>query len=61
MSILEVFYELNSTRGGSGMGVSPITFHDIIAWQNVVGVTLTPFELRCIFSMDTAAISEMNK
>lgn len=61
MGILEVFYELNSTRGSAGMGVSPITFHDIIAWQTVVGVTLTPFELRCIFGMDSAALSEMNK
>jgi len=59
-TIIEAFSELHSTRSSNGFGPAAISFHDILAWQTVFNVTLSPFELRCIFAMDSAALTEIN-
>jgi hypothetical protein len=54
-SVLDVYLQLSATRQAS-MGPSPINYRDLVAWQQISGVTLTPWEAETILAMDSAVI-----
>ncbi len=53
--------ELHCSRpaGGMSMSISPILFSELLAYQQVFKVELSPFEVETIFFIDRAAIQEM--
>lgn len=57
----EAFLELNGTRASAGMGPCAITYHDILSWQALMGVTLNPWELRVIQALDQVAIKSASE
>jgi hypothetical protein len=50
--IWNIFAELNHCRGSTGFGPAPISYTDIAAYGKLMGVDLTPFEVRAIRSLD---------
>lgn len=46
--------DLCSTRGGNGFGPSPLTRHDLHAFEEDEGVRFEPWERRAIFRIDAA-------
>lgn len=46
------FVELGSTRQ-SGMGLCPITFTEMQSWAELIGITLSAFEVRTLRRIDT--------
>lgn len=56
-AIWSVFLDLNSRRGNNGMGPSPIALADVVAWQQLMGVDLTPWEVETILHLDAAALA----
>lgn len=53
--------ELHCSRPASGMSISPILFSELLAYQQVFNVELSPFEIETIFFIDRAAIAEMTE
>lgn len=53
--ILNWFYELSSGRQ-NGMGLNPISWQDIRAWQEVTGERLALWELNAIKRLDSVFI-----
>ena len=52
-----VFLDLNSRRGNQGMGAVPIALADIVAWQTLTDVRLTPWEIDTLLQLDSAALA----
>ena len=52
-----VFLDLNSRRGNQGMGVSSIGLADIVAWQTLMDVRLTPWEIDTLLQLDSVALA----
>ena len=50
------FLQLNATRGSNGMGPSAIGPADLLAWQQLRGLELTPWEVDTLFALDNAAM-----
>ena len=59
--LLRVFMELHCSRPAGGMSISPILFSELLAYQQVFNVELSPFEIETIFFIDRAAIAEMTE
>ena len=59
--LLRVFMELHCSRPAGGMGISPILFSELLAYQQVFNVELSPVEIETIFFIDRAAIAEINE
>ena len=57
----KLFMELHGSRPSSGMGISPILFSELHAYQQVFNVKLSPFEIETIFFIDRAALAEMSE
>jgi len=55
--VWSVFLDLNSRRGNHGMGGSSIALADIVAWQTLMGVQLTPWEIDTLLQLDSAALA----
>lgn len=55
------FCELSGARTSNGYGANPITFPDIAAWSQVMGLRPTPWEVSVIRRMDIAVLSVLNK
>jgi hypothetical protein len=53
--------ELHCSRPTGGMGISPILFSELLAYQQVFKVKLSPIEVETIFFIDRAAIQEMTE
>ena len=53
--------ELHCSRPAGGMGISPILFSELLAYQQVFKVELSPLEVETIFFIDRAAIQEMTE
>ncbi len=53
-----VFCELSRARPISGSGSCPIDFRQIQAWSGLMGVKLTPWEIRLIRAVDDIWIEE---
>lgn len=43
------------------MSISPILFSELLAYQQVFNVKLSPVEIETIFFIDRAAIEEINE
>ena len=39
------------------MGATPIALADIVAWQTLMGVCLTPWEIDTLLQLDSAALA----
>ena len=39
------------------MGAAPIALADIVAWQTLMGVQLTPWEIETLLQLDAAALA----
>lgn len=53
--------ELHCARPAGGMSISPIIFSELLAFQKVFKVDLSPFEVETILFIDRAAIQEMTE
>lgn len=58
-SIWEVFLRLAACRR-SGFGPSPLCLADVEAFCRLAGITLTPWELETLLTIDAAALAAMN-
>lgn len=52
------FLELHSERGSNGFSLSRITSRDILAWQEVNEVKLSPWDVAQIKALDTMWLNE---
>jgi hypothetical protein len=50
------FLDLNRTRT-SGMGIGPITYSEIAAWAQLMGIAPRPFEVHAVKSIDSVFIA----
>jgi len=57
--ILDTFELLHATRQAGGFGISPIPLSEIVAWQEVMRIRLTPWEVETILLIDRAAMNEL--
>lgn len=48
------FCQLDSARGSNGWGPSSLSYADIVAWGQVTGTAIEPWEVRAIFRLDAA-------
>lgn len=58
--IWEIFLHLHHMRG-AGMGPSPISACDLLAYQQLHGIDMNPWELECIHALDQVAIKAAAK
>jgi len=54
-AIWEMFLQLHHMRG-AGMGPSAINAPDLLAYQQLNGIELNPWELDCIYALDQVAL-----
>lgn len=54
--LLQAFWRLRRAAGSNGMAPNPITFESLVAWQEVHGVRLTPWEVETVVDLDVAAL-----
>lgn len=62
--VLRWFFELSNRRQPAFSGVSPLTFGDIAAWRDLLGVLVEPEEVRMLLDIDAAfrkAVDENGK
>lgn len=57
-SLWRRFLDLSHWRGGGGFGASPITLHDVEAWERRFGYVLMPGELDVVKALDMAMLTE---
>lgn len=55
--ILDTYWQLRRAAGTNGITLNPIRFSEVLAWQELMGVTFTPDEIEWLFDMDAAALS----
>lgn len=58
--VLQWFFELSSRRQPSMGGVSPLTFSDIAAWRDILGIEVLPEEVQMILALDVAYRKAVN-
>ena len=58
--LLGYFWEVGPTMPG-GMGEVPLTFHEIQAWQEQIGIDLQPWEARIIRRLSCEYLNQSNK
>lgn len=58
-SVWSLFCELDSTRGGNGFGVDSIDEERLVAWQQLHGVRLNPWEIEQIQMLDRLCLMAM--
>lgn len=54
----DAFNALSATRGSSSVGVLPITYHELEAYQRVTTNHLTPLDVALVMSADAAFLAE---
>jgi hypothetical protein len=62
--IVSYFGDIAMGRGSNGFGPSYLTASEVLAWSQLTGTRLSPWEFRSIRALDRAwmkAWSEMNK
>lgn len=59
--MLNAFIELHGARPASGFGISAIPLSEVNAWQQTMGVRLTPWEVETILHLDRAAREELEE
>ena len=55
------FCELHGARSGNAEGVNPVSFRDILDWQEVTGHKLHQWEVRAVRALDQAYLKEEGK
>lgn len=55
------FQELSGARMPGGFGAANLTLQDIAAWQSLMRVRLTPWEVETILAIDRAALAALNE
>lgn len=55
--IFSLYWQLRRAAGSNGMAPNAIGFRDIVAWQELNDVRLTPAEVDWLFEMDSAALA----
>lgn len=58
-SVWWAFLQLHGARPSGGMGPSAIPPSEILAWQQLNGVELTPFEVDTLLALDAVALRAM--
>lgn len=56
-ALLYAFKQLHAARPVGGFGVCAIPLSEIIAWQQAMGVYLTPWEIETLLYLDRAALA----
>ena len=56
-ALLAAFWSMRRSAGSNGMGPNAISYSEILAWQSLTCVQLTPFEVDLLFVMDNAALA----
>ena len=55
-ALLHAFEQLHAARPAGGFGIAAIPMSEIIAWQQAMGVRLTPWEVETLLYLDRAAL-----
>ena len=58
--IIGYLYEIGPTMS-TGMGLTPISFEEILAWQSLTGIELDPWETRILRRLSYDYLSESHK
>lgn len=58
--LIGYLWEIGPTMGG-GMGASPITHEEILAWAVLLGVPLQPWEARLLRRLSLAFVTELHR
>lgn len=61
VGLWNTFIELHNSRANTGMGPTGISFSDLLAWQQLTGVTLSPWELETILRIDQVAVASLSQ
>lgn len=51
--------ELAAARAGSGFGPQPLDWAALSAWQALMGLSMSPWEIETVRAMDAAALAAM--
>jgi hypothetical protein len=55
--LISLYWQLRRAAGSNGLSANAIAFSEILAWQKLSGVELTPDEVDVLFEMDAAALA----
>jgi hypothetical protein len=58
--LTEWLFEIGPTVGG-GMGAGPVGYRDILAWREITGIVLMPWEAKIIRHLSGAYLAFQNK
>lgn len=61
MHLWETYGDLASARGSNGFAPNPIGWNELAAWQQVCGLTLTPWEAETLIHLDRAVRAVLAK
>lgn len=50
--IVPHFWRLDARRQHSAFGLAPVSFQDLVAYKELTGVSLSPWEVKMIFLLD---------
>ena len=56
---MHAFEQLHAARPGGGFAIAAIPLTEVIAWQQAMGVRLTPWEVETLLYLDRAALAAM--
>jgi hypothetical protein len=56
--ILDWFWSLDSGRDGNGFGPNKLRYSEIVAWSNLHGIELAPWEVDMIKELDDERCKE---
>lgn len=59
--VWRAFDDLDAQRGGNGFGDNPITYRDMLAWQQMTGWALDPWEVEAVRAVDDAYLAHRAK
>ena len=54
----ELFWRLHATRGVTEMGLAPITYAEMVAYERLTRTRMTPFDVLCVREADDALLCE---
>lgn len=61
VAVWEWFKALDAARGSNGWGPNPISWADLVAWQQLAGVQLTPWEAETLRALDRERMTQLNR
>lgn len=59
--VLRWFFDLSGRRQPAMAGVSPLTFSDIAAWRDLLGIEVLAVEVQMILALDVAYRKAVNE